>query len=216
VGRLSTDHNRHIGARKTCLSLMICLLSLMPAYAGQGQDTVDALLKIFSNWTGSISDRVAYTKISDYINYTTMSERVLGALEWNRLSAAQKNEFSATFRRLIEKRYYPRWHKLFCTGKVTFLKEKNVNGDLLVATRLKTGTDSDAFRNIAWTLGKSGGEYKVINLNVNGKDLVDRVSVRFQKKLSKGTFNDLLAWMRKQTVRSQSNTDEADNDSPSI
>jgi len=183
----------------TIIFLFVLLMVATPAYAGQGEDTVENLVKILITWNGT--DQSAYSEAAKYIDYRVMSERVLGQEHWHNLSSSQKNEFVDAFQHLIEKRYYPRWHRLFRNGHIEYLNEQEVHGDTLVRTQLKIG---DSSKNTNWTLTKANGEYKVISLQVNGRDLVTRAGRRFQKKLATCEFKDFLAWIKNQSVHSLS------------
>ena len=187
---------------KALLSVALGLLLLpCPVQAEEGKATVQDLVAIFAHWTGSTSDKDAYAKASEHIDYKVMAERVLGPKRWDSLSSQDKNDFIAAFRSLIESRYYPRWHRIFSRATISYLSEQNSNRDILVRTRVKTGDSSE---NITWTVTKNDGIGKVISLTVDERDLIQRASARFEKKLAKSNFRDFLAWMKKESQRNTS------------
>lgn len=132
---------------------------------------------------------------SSYIDYQEMSGRALGKKDWETLSPAQKREFSKSLQVLVEKRYYPRWRKIFGKGKVRFIDESSVAGDTVVRTELLLGKKVEP---LYWKLSERGGVAKVVSLSVSGKDLLDKLSQRIQSKRKKGQVNidALIAWMR--------------------
>ncbi|PWT98289.1 MAG: hypothetical protein C5B53_06950 [Candidatus Melainabacteria bacterium] len=173
-------------------------LALSPVYADESKATVQALVDIFVHWSGSANDKASYAKAAQYIDYRLMSERVLGQKRWDSLSGQDKNDFTSAFRAVIEKRYYPRWRRIFRNASITYLNEQSVNGDTLVKTRVKTG---DSPEDITWTLG---GASKVVSLQVGERDLIKRASLRFEKKLAKSNFKDFLAWLKKESQHASS------------
>jgi hypothetical protein len=61
---------------------------------------------------------------------------------------------------------------------------------------------------MTWTVNKVG---KVVSLRVGEKDLISRASQRFKTKLSKCTFDEFLAWIKKEGTRASGGASE---DSP--
>lgn len=177
----------------------------LPVHAEAGKQTVESLVDIFVRWTGSQSDKTSYAKAAEYIDYTNMSSRVLGQTRWQSLSNQQRNEFVSSFRKLIEQRYYPRWRKIFSKAKFSYVDESPANDDTLVKTQVKS---ADSVKPMTWTVNKSG---KVVSLRVGEKDLVIRASQRFKTKLSKCTFDQFLAWIKKEGNRASGGASE---DSP--
>ena len=123
-----------------------------------------------------------------------MSRRVLGA-QWHAMSSGARSEFVSLFRSLVEERYYPRWHRIFSRGRLSYLNEKSGGGEVIVKTVLKVGDKSDL---LIWRLETDKGSAKVISLAVEDKDLLTKISNRFQKRLGKKGINGLIAWMKEE------------------
>lgn len=132
---------------------------------------------------------------STFIDYQEMSGRALGKKDWDTLSASQKREFAKSLQVLVERRYYPRWRKIFGKGKVRYIDESSVAGDTVVRTELVLGKKVEP---LYWKLSERGGAVRVVSLSVSGKDLLDKLSQRIQSKRKKGQGNidALIAWMR--------------------
>lgn len=132
---------------------------------------------------------------STFIDYQEMSGRALGKKDWDTLSASQKREFAKSLQVLVERRYYPRWRKIFGKGKVRYIDESNLAGDTVVHTELVLGKKVEP---LYWRLSERGGVVRVVSLRVSGKDLLDKLTQRIQSKRKKGRGNieALIAWMR--------------------
>lgn len=163
-----------------------------PAQAQTGRATIDRLVGIFSQWSGSSQESKVYREAAGYIDFEGMAERSLSG-EWKKLSPAQRAEFTDTLRTLIEERYYLRWHKIFKKAKLAYVNESSAGGDTKVATLITLGKKKDQ---VEWQLDSKDGQPKLINLAVNDSDLLNRLSGRLQNKLNKAGFAAMIAWMK--------------------
>jgi len=181
-----------------CLALLAGL-STTNASALESKPTVETLVKLFSQLssTGPANQSVL-TQAAQYIDYRAMAQSSLGP-QWDKLSEAQRDEFTKSFRTLVEKRYYPRWHKIFSKSQVSYGKESQQSG----LTRVKTQiTLKDSVQEVDWDLKAEGAAAKVVNLTVENKDLVMRVGRRFQQRLAKSGFPAFIAWIKTQANKS--------------
>lgn len=135
--------------------------------------------------------------ISGFIDYEEMSQRCLGKKDWEVLNASQKQSFTSTLQALVEKRYYPRWRKIFSKGSVALLEETVQGKDILVRTRLKIG---QKLTELSWRVVDDGGCAKVVSLAVADRDLLEKLKGRIQAHRKKGDFQSLLAWMNGKVV----------------
>lgn len=168
---------------------------------GPAWNTVERLLRGFSEdfaltrhkGKGQGAASAAHSQPSQILDYQEMSVRALGRRQWETLSASQKRDFSGSLEALVEKRYYPRWRKIFGKGKVTFVEETGVGGDTLVKTRLTLGKKVET---LAWRLTDKGT--RVVSLAVSDKDLLERLKSRINSRRKKGKLDvdQLIAWMR--------------------
>lgn len=162
--------------------------------SAEGKTTVDRVVNLFSMWTGKASSKAVFKEASNLIDYDEMSEKALNH-HWENLKPAERREFVSTFRTLIEEKYYRRWHKIFMKGQLAYNSESPAAGDLFIRTTLKVGKKQDR---VVWRLSKRSGEYRVVSIAVNQKDLLDRLSVRLDQRLRKDNFKGLLTWMREE------------------
>lgn len=174
----------------------VTLVSLLPCSAQEstGYKTVKKVVNIFSIWTGKNLKKAISDEVANYINYREMAERSLGK-KWFEISPLERKEYVYTLRKLIEDKYYPRWHKILSRGKLELIKEVDTKDSLFVKTRFreKDGDDVDI---LVWQLSKKQKDLKVISIAVKNKDLLSRITKRIQKKLKKNSFDKLLAWMK--------------------
>jgi len=187
-------------ARKTLFVLLTGLFcSNNSVLAVDSKPTVETLVKLFSQVSSTgTTDTSILAQAAQYIDYKAMAQASLGQ-QWDKLSEAQRDQFAKSFRILVEKRYYPRWHKIFSKSKVSFGNESQQNG----LTRVKTQiTLKDSVQEVDWDLKAEGSTSKVVNLTVEDKDLVVRAGRRFQPRLAKSGFPAFIAWINNQANKS--------------
>ncbi len=198
--------------RSRCLILVMLIAvaglvcALTPASAQTGKNTVQELVTLFSAWSNKGKNADICDAAAKHIDYAGMAELSLTRSQWDKLSRDQKKELAASFRNLVEQRYYPRWHKTFLKGKLSFASEASTAGDTYVKTFLSTSKDDDT---VIWRLHPSGNELVVLSLNVNGKDLLGRLSTRFQHQMEKHGFEGLLSWLKDKSDDEESDESSA-------
>jgi ABC-type transporter MlaC component len=175
------------------IATLVFFLVPAAAEAQSGKEAIQELVRLFTQWNGDEVDAGLSSKAAQHIDYAGMAAAALGGNHWEKLTASQKREFVTTFRKLVERRYYPRWHKLFRRGHLNYGSETASNGDVLVRTQLQVGRKTDR---VVWRMRPAGAELKVVNLTVGEKDLVGRLSARFQRHMAKGGFHGMMAWLK--------------------
>jgi ABC-type transporter MlaC component len=184
------------------------LLGVAPVRAQiTGRETVQELVTLFSAWSSPKSRHNIFDEAARHIDYNCMAEMAFTPAQWDSFAPVQKHELVQSFRTLVETRYYQRWHKLFLRSRLTIANEARANGDIFVKTYVTEGKDEDT---VIWRLRARNGEPMVISMDVNGKDLVSRLSRRFQKQLKKRGTEGLISWLK-----DQADEDEEDTDAPS-
>ncbi len=174
---------------------MVCAQSVTAETVSPGKATVQKVVNLFSVWRGDESSSPFFKEVAKVIDYDEMSEKALG-VHWDKLSPTERNEFSSTFRRLIEERYYKRWHRIFNSAELAYKSEVPTDGDLYIKTLMTVGNKQD---NVVWRLSSRSGSYKIINIAVNQKDLLQRLSDRLDQRMRKDSFKGVLTWMREET-----------------
>ncbi len=179
---------RTLPKRKLLSALMtgIALFSCLPAEAAgtSGRVAVEHLLQSFESSSA--------LRPSSFIDYQEMSSRCLGK-NWTSLTPSQRKEFVGSLKGLVEKRYYPRWRKIFGKGKVIFQGENIQDGDILVSTKFLLGKKEES---LSWRLADHSGAFKIVSLSVDNKDLLERLKTRIKARQQKAGFASLIAWMK--------------------
>jgi ABC-type transporter MlaC component len=193
ISRLSTT---------ALLSLPVSMLLAVGATSAEsaqsGKATVEKLVTLFKSWDQGIAPAKVFSEATDYIDYSSMSEQALGADQWGKLSDNDKNAFSKAIKKLVEQRYYPRWHKLFAKGSLTYGTESNRNGDITLNTVLNVNKKS---QEVAWRLQAKSTAPKVISLRVDEKDLLNVLHDRISPRLRKAGFSSLLSWLQNKAAQ---------------
>ena len=175
------------------------VMSLTPVDAAQsGKATVEKLVTLFKSWDQGVPPAKVFNEATDYIDYAAMSEQALGADQWGKLSEKDKSAFSAAIKKLVEQRYYPRWHKLFAKGSLTYGNESSKNGDITLNTVLNVNKKS---QEVAWRLESKSASPKVISLRVDEKDLLNVLHDRISPRLKKAGFPALLSWLQNKAAQ---------------
>lgn len=176
------------------ITLLILLSCTLPANAQTGKAVVQDLVTLFSDWSGDDDDHTINEPAARHIDYQEMAETSVGQTQWNKLNATQKREFVSALRHLVENRYYRRWHHIFYKGKLTILSETTTRNELWVKTMLSIGKKQSY---VTWRLRRNNnGEPMVVSLTVGEKDLLTRMTVRFQKQIAKSGIEGLIAWLK--------------------
>ncbi|HEY9684198.1 MAG TPA: ABC transporter substrate-binding protein [Oculatellaceae cyanobacterium] len=179
----------------------IVLLTIIGTSAGAaqtGKATVEKLVTLFKSWDQGVPPAKVFSEATDYIDYSSMAEQALGVDQWSKLNEKDKNAFAAAIKKLVEQRYYPRWHKLFAKGSLTYGGESSKNGDITLNTILNVNKKS---QDVAWRLNSKSAAPKVISLRVDEKDLLNVLHQRISPKLKKAGFPALLSWLQNKAAQ---------------
>jgi ABC-type transporter MlaC component len=180
--------------------LLIMLFSLISKDAVAGglgvssKTTVQEIFTLFSGWSATSKSKQIFEEAATKIDYQGMAEAALKPTQWEQMTALEKKEYTSTFRQLVEDRYYQRWHKLFQRSQLIFVSETKKNNETLVKTVLNHGKDDGD--TVVWRLRGTAGQSRVISLDVNGRDLLVRLSDRFQKQFERKGAIGLIVWIK--------------------
>ena len=183
-----------VQARSTATSTKVTLEPSSPA-----QETVGRVVTLFINWKGNQLSPSFTNQVAQYIDYNLMSSLVLGNDYWAKLSPAQQQSFITAFRRLIEQRYYIRWHKIFKHGKLSFTGETHSTDQIVVKTEIAVKDEQTV---VNWKLRSVQGSYKVVSLTTDHRDLLEILRPRFDKVFSQRGFNGLMSWLNHKATTS--------------
>jgi phospholipid transport system substrate-binding protein len=126
-------------------------------------------------------------------NEVEFSKRTL-ARNWDKLSAAQQNEFIVLFEQVLEKTYIDKILS-YTNEKIDFYKEE-MKSDKLAEVQTKVITSSKEIPIFYRLILKDGG-WKVYDVVVENVSLVQNYRTQFNDILAKNNFEHLLDVLRK-------------------
>lgn len=190
---------RHLAA-VSVLSLFFVLVLAATAEAAsptqQLKQTIDQALVVVEDATLEDIDKIKHLRqiIAPRLDFVEMSRRVLGTY-WP-ANAKREPEFTPLFRQLLERTYVKNvWLKEGRGIKIVYRNERVEDGLATVETTLTTAKGSEI--PVGYRLHLTGGEWKVYDISIEGVSLVNNYRVQFRSILSKHSFDELLARMRK-------------------
>jgi phospholipid transport system substrate-binding protein len=135
------------------------------------------------------------------VDFDTLAKLTL-ARNWSRLSSAQQAEFKEEFRRHLSATYGRRIDD-YRNETVTVLGTREESrGDQTVKTRInRGGGTADVL--VDYRLRQNAGEWKVIDIVIEGVSLVANFRSQFQDLMAHGGPDKLLATLRQKTAEEE-------------
>ena len=134
--------------------------------------------------------RVIYVNMFDEVE---LSRRSLG-MNWNKLNAAQRQEFVKLFEQVLEKAYADKI-LAYTNEKIEFTKESMVSSNL-AEVRTKVITASKEIP-INYRVISKNGAWKVYDVVIENVSLVQNYRTQFNDILAKNSSEQLLEILRK-------------------
>lgn len=141
------------------------------------------------------------TKLSSFLDVDELGKRALRD-HWDKLTEAQKKEFSTLLRELVEASYV-RALRSQLEYDVAYLRETAEDASVRVATEVrpqKSGRKQTI--SIDYVLHKDQNAWRVFDLVTDGVGLVENYRAQFNKVIAKEGVEGLFARMRKKKVES--------------
>ena len=185
------------------LSILMFLLSTLPAYAGAPLDMVQAnvnkVLDVLRdpNLKGEAAKgakkeklEVIYEQMFDGVE---LSMRTMGG-NWKKLNPAQQKEFTLLYRQILEKAYIDKILS-YTNEKIVFPKESMLsNSQAEVQTNVITSSKEIP---ISYRVILKNGTWKVYDVVIENVSLVQNYRSQFNSILAKNTPDQLLETLRK-------------------
>lgn len=163
------------------------------------REVVEAFLSAITR-RGQENSQAAFDDAAQYMAFDEMARRAFGETGWPKFSSAEQKEIAGLFRRLIELRFYPRWRRVFQSGRFSMSSQSKQAGDSLVAGTLSAEGRKDL---LTFRLIRSAEGFKLVSMSVKGKDMLDRTSHRLKRGLANKGAAGLIAHLRKKTKEVQ-------------
>jgi phospholipid transport system substrate-binding protein len=137
------------------------------------------------------------TSVRGFLDIDQLGKRAM-VDNWQKLTKAQQDEFSALLRSLIEDNYV-RGLRSNLSYQVEYLGETtDKDGNLVVSTNVKTERKGRPFTiSIEYVLVKEGDKLRAFDVKTDGVGLVENYRAMFNKIMAKDGFDGLMAKMRK-------------------
>jgi len=191
--------------KRILMNVIIGLLMLLPLSASAGvpldtvQVNVNKVLEVLRDPAMKPASAKAVKKEKLRLIYERMfdevelSRRAL-ARNWNRLDAAQRQEFVQLFRQVLEKAYIDKILS-YTNEKVVFDRERMLSANQAeVPTRIVTSSKTIP---ITYRVIQKGGVWKVYDVVVESVSLVQNYRTQFNEILGNQKPEQLLQTLRK-------------------
>ena len=129
----------------------------------------------------------------ELFDFTTMSKLVL-ARNWRKLDKPKRREFVQEFRTHLSRTYGTRLDRYDQDRVDVYGAKVEVRNDVSVQSRIVGGQFDGA--EIAYRLRNRKGQWKIIDVVIEGISLVSNYRSQFSTVLSGGTIDDLIAKLK--------------------
>ena len=170
-----------------------------PAITGEPRalidETADKIVAILAKKDQSKETRVAEIESIAYeiFDFTTMSKLVL-AKNWRKLDAEKRAEFVRQFKQHLSRTYGTRLDRYEQEEVEVYAAQLEPRNDVSIKTRIVGGQFDKA--EISYRLRNRKGEWRIIDVVIEGISLVSNYRSQFSEVLNSGTIDDLLAKLR--------------------
>jgi ABC-type transporter MlaC component len=171
------------------------------------REAVQQLVTLISTWSGSTDTPSFYADAAKRIDYDGMAQAALKPTQWRKMSETERSEYITSFRRLVETRYYLRWHKLFQRSHLAICGEEQIGSDSYLKTQMIRANAAN--ESIVWRLHTVNNYPMVVSLNVDGKDLLARLSGRLQRGFDQQGSRALTIWLQRRATELSSQPESA-------
>lgn len=131
-------------------------------------------------------------QINDSLAIDSLSQTALGA-EWSKLDRAEREHFRQLIGRLLEKLAYPKAAEFFGGLDIQYGQEIARGNQHVVVTTVKRPEGGAV--SIDYVLAKSGGRWRVVDIDLDGQSLAQTVTGQVQAVLKQGSYKELVAQM---------------------
>jgi phospholipid transport system substrate-binding protein len=133
------------------------------------------------------------SSINDSLALDSLSQQALGA-EWGKLDRAARDQFLHLIRELLEKLAYPKASEFFADLDVQYGQEQAQGARQIVPTTVKRSEGGAV--SITYVLQRTHGQWRVVDINLDGQSLAQSVTGQIQAVLRQGSYQSLIAQMK--------------------
>ena len=196
-------------SRRTALlaaALLVC--GALAVHAAQSPSEVvtstsEAVIAVLKQQ--GLSKAEKRTKIEDIVlrsvDFDTLSKLTM-ARNWTKLTPAQQEQFLQEFRRHLSATYGRRIDDYRNETVTVLATREESRGDQTVKTRInRGGGTADVL--VDYRLRQTDGQWKIIDVVIEGVSLVANFRSQFQELMAQGGAEKLLAALRQKTVEEE-------------
>ena len=160
------------------------------------QAKIDALLARYPDPLPEAARRELQAAVGDLLDYGAMAEAALGAAEWQRRSAAQREAFSGAFEALLRASSI-RSVDVYRVSTVRYEQERVAGA----AGEVRASVESDAaLTEMDYRFRRLDGRWRVVDYAIDGLWAAQNYQRQFQKVLAEHGWEELLERMRRRTA----------------
>jgi len=194
---------RFITASLTSAAALVVVLSA-PVRAGAApsgivKEVTDRVIAVLKD--PSLAKPEQRTRIEDivigYVDFETLSKLVL-ARNWTRFSAPQQSEFMTQFQRHLALTYGGRIDDYRNEEVVIVGEREEARGDRTVKTKVPRAGEEIL---IDYRLRQRNGEWRIIDITIEGVSLVSNFRSQFQGIVSNGGPDRLIALLKDKNAK---------------
>jgi phospholipid transport system substrate-binding protein len=141
----------------------------------------------------SIVYNLAYRYVVPYADLDLMSQRVIPPQTWNNATPAQRAQFKKEFTRTLIRTYASALTS-YEDQTIRFYPVRGGQGNTVEVKSLISGSQGDPI-SVVYRLVRSGGGWKLLDMSVEGVDMLDSFRSQFSSILSSGSMDELLRRM---------------------
>lgn len=136
---------------------------------------------------------LAYRYVVPFADLDLMSQRVIPPQVWNSASPAQRAQFKKEFTRTLIRTYASALTS-YEDQTIRFFPVRGGQGNTVEVKSVISGSQGDPI-SVTYRLVRSGGGWKLLDMSVEGVDMLDSFRSQFADILSAGSMDELLRRM---------------------
>lgn len=173
------------------------------APATSARDAVDAaskrVLEVLNSGASQEEKLKQLEQIGDELFDLETVSRLVLARNWKKLDASQQSEFKREFRQLIISTYGRRIDEYGNQSVQIVAERAEPRGDATVTTRVVGGKDKDY--QVDYRLRPRDGQWRFIDITVEGVSIVSSYRSQFQELMSQGGPDAMISKMKEKNAR---------------
>lgn len=195
--------------KRSIVYILLCIWlgAVTPSFAGPALDTVkrdvDTVVKVLKNpaYKGEAGKKAKQDQIRKIslkmFDFAELSKRTLG-LNWNKLSAAQRQEFIDLYRGILEDAYIDKITS-YTDEKIQYTKEVQLSESSVEVQSIIVAKNAEI--PVFYRMFNKDGQWRVYDVVIEGVSLVNNYRSQFREILANNPPESLLDTLRKKVQK---------------